>query len=255
MEETTALLELKQISKSFAVDGCFLKVLYSIQTEVFPGEIFCLLGHSGCGKTTLLRIIAGLIKSDEGEVIFEQKKHTSPSKDILLLFQDFNQLFPWMTIQKNIVHSLLVTKTVTNRRKAFKIAEKVLDEVGLSGFINCFPCQLSGGMKQRAAVARALALHPKCLLMDEAFASLDYSTRHMLQKLVRQKAHEYGITVIFVTHGVEEAVIVGDRIAVMKPNPGEIGKIWENTYIQTQNNVDKMRMMTMIMEYMDEVYY
>ena len=170
------------------------------------------------------------------------------SKDILLLFQDFNQLFPWKSILENIVHALTITKSVTNKEQAVLEAENVLQEVGLYEYRNRFPQQLSGGMKQRAAVARALALKPKVLLMDEPFASLDMVTRHNLQKLIREKSKKYGITVIFVTHGVEEAVLTGDTIVIMKANPGRIGMVLDNSYIRSGDNLDKMKLMSIIME-------
>ena len=148
----------------------------------------------------------------------------------------------------NIVHALLVTKSVKDKEQAILKSENALKEVGLYEFRNHYPQQLSGGMKQRAAVARVLALKPKILLMDEPFASLDMVTRHNLQKLVREKCKKYGVTVIFVTHGVEEAVLTGDRIVIMKANPGEVKMTLDNTYVHTEDSVDKMKMMSTIMQ-------
>lgn len=243
-----SVLKIENIEKSFqAYEGC-QKVLCDVSLEVERGSILCILGYSGCGKTTLLRIISALEMSDGGKVLVDDRAYDQPSKDVLLLFQDFNQLFPWKSVVNNIVHALLITKSVRDKEQAVLESENILREVGLYDFRNHYPQQLSGGMKQRAAVARVLALKPKILLMDEPFASLDMVTRHNLQKLVREKCKKYGITVVFVTHGVEEAVLTGDRIVIMKANPGEIKMVLDNTYIHTENSVDKMKVMSIIMQ-------
>lgn len=242
------ILKVDKINKSFQTSEGRQKVLRDVTLEVEQGSILCILGYSGCGKTTLLRIMSALEKPDDGSVIVDHNDYCVPSKEVLLLFQDFNQLFPWKSISANIVHALLVTKSAADKKSAVLEAENVLREVGLFEFRNRYPRQLSGGMKQRAAVARALALKPKILLMDEPFASLDMVTRHNLQKLVREKCMKYGITVVFVTHGVEEAVLTGDKIVIMKANPGEIGMVLENAYLATENSVDKMKIMSIIME-------
>ncbi|MBD5487970.1 MAG: ATP-binding cassette domain-containing protein [Lachnospiraceae bacterium] len=242
------ILRVDHISKSFQTSEGTQKVIQDISLEVMKKSVLCILGYSGCGKTTLLRIMSALEKPDEGNILVDNSNYCTPSKDVLLLFQDFNQLFPWKSILLNIVHALLITKTALDRKSAVLEAEAVLKEVGLYEYRNRYPRQLSGGMKQRAAVARALALKPKILLMDEPFASLDMVTRHNLQKLVREKCLKYDISVVFVTHGVEEAVLIGDRIVIMKANPGEIGFTLDNTYIATGSSVDKMKMMSIIME-------
>jgi len=247
MDKNT-VLKIEHIEKSFPLGENNQKVLQDITLQLKQGQILCILGYSGCGKTTLLRIISGLEKANQGEIWIDGQSYHTPSKDVLLLFQDFNQLFPWKSILGNITHALLVTKSVSDKKQAIYIAESILKEVGLFEFRYYYPQQLSGGMKQRAAVARALALKPKILLMDEPFASLDMVTRHHLQKLVREKCLKYDITVLFVTHGVEEAVLIGDQIIIMKANPGRIGMVLENTYLNTNDSVDKMKIMSIIME-------
>lgn len=242
------ILRVDRISKSFQISEGRQSVLQDVTLEVTKNSVLCILGYSGCGKTTLLRIMSALERPDKGNVLVDNNNYSIPSKDVLLLFQDFNQLFPWKSIILNIVHALLITKTAVDRKSAVLEAEDVLKEVGLYEYRNRYPRQLSGGMKQRAAVARALALKPKILLMDEPFASLDMVTRHNLQKLVREKCLKYDISVVFVTHGVEEAVLIGDRIVIMKANPGEIGYTLDNTYMTTGNSVDKMKIMSIIME-------
>lgn len=242
------ILEIKNINKTYKNGDKIQEVLRDINLSVEEGKVYCLLGYSGCGKTTLLRMVSALESADSGKIIVKGKEYSKPSKDVLLLFQDFNQLFSWKSILGNIVHALRITNKGMDKNSAIKEAEEILAEVGLYEFRHRYPQKLSGGMKQRAAVARALALKPQILLMDEPFASLDMVTRHNLQKLVREKCLKYGITVLFVTHGVEEAVIVGDTILIMKANPGEIGIRLENEYLKTGNSVDKMKIMSIIME-------
>jgi NitT/TauT family transport system ATP-binding protein len=223
------VLSVQNISKSFLQnDGSILEVLCDVFFNIGQNEIIAIVGHSGCGKTTLLRIICGFEQADDGYVLLDGVKHTSPSKDALMLFQDFNQLLPWKTTLGNVMHPLIATKSVKNRSDAQKLALKRIVDVGLSGFERSYPHQLSGGMKQRAAVARALALQPRVLLMDEPFASLDNITRGTLQVLTRRVCEKYGISALLVTHSVAEAVVMADKIIVMDRNPGRIKAILDN---------------------------
>jgi NitT/TauT family transport system ATP-binding protein len=208
--------------------GGRLKVLEDISLSLSQNEMVGIIGHSGCGKTTLLRIVCAFEAPDGGYVLVDGAKSQKPCKDVVMLFQDFNQLLPWKTVLGNVVHPLMATKTCKSRKDAKKRAEKMISDVGLSGFEGAYPHQLSGGMKQRAAVARALALHPRVLLMDEPFAALDNITRGALQSLARQVCDKYGITALFVTHSVEEAAVMADRIVIMDRNPGRIKKVVEN---------------------------
>ena len=212
------ILLIKNLQKYFNVNNGEKYVLRNFSLDVMEGEFVCILGFSGCGKTTLLRILAGMEKQTDGEILLEGMPHSKPSKDILLVFQDFNQLFAWKTVSENIIHPLLATKTAQNRIEASKISNDLLKEIGLEEFRKSYPYQLSGGMKQRVAVARALALKPKVLLMDEPFAALDAVTRKSLQQLTKNICKKYNVTVLFVTHSIEEAVLMADTIIVLNNN-------------------------------------
>lgn len=223
------VVSVQNISKSFKQnDGGMLEVLRDVSFDIQQNEIVAVIGHSGCGKTTLLRIVCSFENSDNGFVLVDGVKHVKPNKEVLMLFQEFNQLLPWKTVLGNVIHPLIATKTITDRKDARKHALKRIADVGLNGFERSYPHQLSGGMKQRTAVARALALQPRVLLMDEPFASLDNITRGTLQVLTRRVCEKYGISALLVTHSVEEAVVMADKIIVMDKNPGRVKAILEN---------------------------
>jgi NitT/TauT family transport system ATP-binding protein len=223
------VVSVQNVRKTFKQnDGSPLLVLEDVSFNIQQNETVAVIGHSGCGKTTLLRIICGFEQADSGFVLVDGERHGTPGKDALMLFQDFNQLLPWKTVLGNVMHPLLATKTVKSKQDAQKRAQKRISDVGLTGFENSYPHQLSGGMKQRAAVARALALQPRVLLMDEPFAALDNITRAALQILTRRVCDKYGISALLVTHSVEEAAVMADRVIVMDKNPGRINAILEN---------------------------
>lgn len=203
-----------------------LVVLEDIDLEITEGEFFIILGPSGCGKSTLLRTIGGFERF-EGSVKIDDFEVSQPRKDIVMVFQDFNQLFPWKTVLNNVTFALSKInghKHVENKERALQF----LEVVGLTKFKDYYPHQLSGGMKQRVAIARALAVQPKVLLMDEPFASLDAQTRTILQSELLNLWHEFKITVVFVTHNIQEAIILGDTILVMSSSPGRIKQIYRN---------------------------
>ncbi len=210
-------------------DGGLLEVLRDVSFDIHVNETVAVIGHSGCGKTTLLRVICGFERADAGFVLLDGERREQPGRDALMLFQDFNQLLPWKTVLGNVVHPLIATGAARSRADAEKRALKRIADVGLTGFEQSYPHQLSGGMKQRAAVARALALQPRVLLMDEPFAALDNITRGALQLLTRRVCEKYGISALLVTHSVEEAVVMADRIIVMDKNPGSVKAILNNT--------------------------
>jgi sulfonate transport system ATP-binding protein len=217
-------LRIDGVSKRFRVGGAPLLVLDSLDLSVTPGEFLTIVGASGCGKSTLLRLIAGLETDFQGSVILDGKRVMGPSLDRGLVFQE-PRLFPWLTVAQNVALGLLnagLTKAERNRAIAEHIAL-----VGLDGFQNAYPHQLSGGMAQRAAIARGLVNRPGVLLLDEPFGALDALTRARLQDELQRIWAAEGITMLLVTHDVEEAVYLGDRVVVMAPRPGRIAAAFD----------------------------
>lgn len=198
-------------------------VLNDIDLQIKPGEFVCLLGESGSGKTTLLNILAGLKKPTKGMAFWNDSEITKPSPERNVVFQDYS-LFPWMTLRSNI--SLAIRKTLhLDKKKANHVADEYLDLVGLSGSYNKYPFELSGGMRQRGAIARALSVGADCLLLDEPFGALDPQNRAQLQDLILhicRTPKDKPITTIFVTHDINEAVYLGSRIIVLGSTPGRI---------------------------------
>jgi len=194
-------------------------VLDEVSLGVDEGEFCCFIGPSGCGKSTLLRIIDGLIKPTSGRVLIDGEPVKGPRRDLGLVFQGFN-LFPWRTVEANVMLGL--ENRPVSRAKRREIARRWLELVGLTGFEGFYPAQLSGGMQQRVGLARALAIEPRILLMDEPFGSVDAQTRLLMQsELMRIWAGDRK-TVIFVTHDVEEALFLGDRVVVFSHRPGRV---------------------------------
>ncbi len=206
-----------------------VQALKDVNFEVNDGDFFCIIGPSGCGKSTTLRLIAGFEKPTEGTVLLDSKQVREPGPDRAMVFQDLNQLFPWKTTFKNVVYPLKVNKLYSNSQGRLEAAKKYLRMVGLTeNFDTAFPHQLSGGMKQRVAIARALALDPKVLLMDEPFGSIDAQTRTALQVELLRIWDETKKTILFVTHNIEEAILLGTRILVLGTNPGRVLQIFNN---------------------------
>jgi NitT/TauT family transport system ATP-binding protein len=225
------MISVNIVEKNFG-NGTILK---DISFRIKEGSFVTVLGPSGCGKSTLLRCIGGF-ESFTGEVQIEGKKITRPNKNAVMVFQDFHQLYPWLSIRDNVLFALnAVSKGHDGLREK---AEASLKTVGLSDFMNYYPNQLSGGMKQRAAIARALAMNPKILLMDEPFGSLDAQTRTILQKELLDLWEEFGMTIIFITHNIQEAIILGDTIFVMSSQPGRVKGTYTNT-IERPRRPDK----------------
>jgi NitT/TauT family transport system ATP-binding protein len=193
--------------------------LEDVSLEVKLAEFLCIVGPSGCGKTTLLRLIAGLDHPSSGKIILEGKEVKGPSPDRGMVFQEFS-LFPWRTVVKNVEFGLEIKGLKERERR--EIAEEYIELVGLTGFEDHYPYELSGGMKQRVAIARALATEPSILLMDEPFGSVDAQTRNVLQQELLEIWERTKKTILFVTHSVDEAIYLGDRIAVMSTRPGRI---------------------------------
>jgi NitT/TauT family transport system ATP-binding protein len=217
-------LEIRDLNQSFPRDdGSQLVVLDHLSFDVKDKEFVCILGSSGCGKTTLLRLIAGLDEAREGSIILDGEEIKGPNPKVGFVFQEYS-LFPWRNVMDNIAFGLEMNGIPKEDR--YRIAEHYLDLVNLSQFKTSYPSELSGGMRQRIAVARALALEPVLLLMDEPFGALDAQTRNMLQKELLDIWDKTRKTVIFITHSVDEAVFLADRIIVLTPRPGRICQIF-----------------------------
>ena len=220
--EPAAALEVRAVSRIFQTDAGTVPALRDVSLTVGQGEFVSLVGPSGCGKSTLLRLIAGLDFPDAGSVHVDGELVTGPSLSRGMLFQD-HRLLPWLTVAQNVGLGLHKSN-LSAAQKRDRVAS-LINLVGLEGFETAFPYQLSGGMSQRAAIARSLAPRPKALLLDEPLGALDSLTRAKMQaELLRIWEHE-GITMLMVTHDVEEAVYLSDRIIVMHPRPGRIAEV------------------------------
>ncbi len=210
------------LNKKYGNQGSEVSALVDINLEIEEGEFICLLGPSGCGKSTLLKIVAGLIPATSGRIAIDGKTVDGPGPERAVVFQDY-ALFPWMTVRDNVEFGLQARgRPAKERREA---SDRLLAMVGLSEFANRFPHHLSGGMKQRVSIARALAVDPSLLLMDEPFGALDAQTRETLQDELLRIWRAYKKTVIFVTHSIEEALYLSDKIVVMTARPGRIKQV------------------------------
>ncbi len=214
----------KRVHKSFKQKGQQIQALHDINFTVDEGEFICVIGPSGCGKSTLISLVAGLEFPDSGQVFVDNKIVEGPSKDRLVVFQEA-ALFPWLTVLNNVEFGLKIAGVPEKERR--EQALEVIKMVHLSRFVNAHPHQLSGGMKQRAAIARALVMDPKILLMDEPFAALDAQTRQMLQEELQDIWQKTKKTVLFVTHNVREATFLSDRVFEITARPGTIKKEYQ----------------------------
>lgn len=215
-------LEIKDLSKQYTVKGESLSVLENISLSIKPGEFVSIVGTSGCGKSTLLRLIIGLEEDYKGEILLDGNRIVGTSLDRGIVFQE-HRLFPWLTVEQNVSLGLLNAELPEAEKK--DAVQKHIDLVGLQGFEKAYPYQLSGGMSQRVAIARALVNRPEVLLLDEPFGALDALTRHYMQQELESIWRKEGITMILVTHDVQEAVYLGERVVVMQPRPGRIKRI------------------------------
>jgi NitT/TauT family transport system ATP-binding protein len=208
------------VSKAFGA----VQALVDIDVRVRAGEFLSLIGPSGCGKTTLLKIIAGLVGADRGRVTVGERVVSGPGRECSVVFQDF-ALLPWGTVQKNVEFGLLLRGVAPGERA--ERARRTIAKVGLAGFEHAYPAQLSGGMQQRVGLARALAVNPQILLMDEPFASIDEQTRRVFQDDLLGLWSEERKTVVLVTHSMEEAIYLSDRVVVLSPRPGRVHQVLE----------------------------
>ena len=229
-------LEAKNIVKYFSHDSHNLKALGGINLKIESGDFVCLVGPSGCGKSTFLRIVAGLEKPDEGQIIFDGQPVTETGPERIMVFQE-GALFPWLKVQDNVEFGLKMAGISKDERA--KISHRYLDMMQLTKFADSFTYQLSTGMKQRVAIARALVMDPDVLLMDEPFASLDAQTRDLLlveMQLIWEKTKK---TILFVTHNVAEAAVLGTKVAVFSNRPSIIKKEFTNDFPSPRTSDDK----------------
>jgi NitT/TauT family transport system ATP-binding protein len=221
------LIEARGVSIEFHTNGRRVLAVDRVSFDVRRGEKFVLLGPSGCGKSTLLKAVAGFVRPTAGVLRFEGEAARGPAIDRILVFQEFDQLLPWRTVAGNVRFALAAAGRFS-REECDRRAARYLAMVGLEGFADAFPHTLSGGMKQRVALARALAVDPDVLLMDEPFGSLDALTRLRMQREVNRIWRETGKTILFVTHSIGEALVIGHRIMVMGPRPGRALAVLDN---------------------------
>ncbi len=216
---TETILRIKDLSKRYSGQNGQREILKELSLEVARQEFLCILGPSGCGKTTFLRCIAGF-EDYTGEIYVNDKLRKSPGIDRIMVFQDFNQLFPWKTVEMNIQYPLKL-QGIKEKSTLQRASDEALEKVRLGGYGKYYPHELSGGMKQRVAIAKALALKPEIILMDEPFAALDAMTRTKLQNELLSISANENSTFLFVTHNIQEAIILGSRIILF----GQGGKI------------------------------
>jgi NitT/TauT family transport system ATP-binding protein len=218
-ETTTPIIEIKSVSKQFELQGQRIEALRGANLTLRKGEFVCLIGASGCGKSTLLRIVAGFEQPSRGEALMWGKPIAGPAPDRGMVFQDYG-LFPWLNVRRNIAFGPTARGLAAAEVK--DTVERFVSLVGLQRFADAYPHQLSGGMKQRVAIARVLANDADLVLMDEPFGALDAMTRERLQDELLDIWQRTGLTVMFVTHSIEEAIFLADRVVVMSPGPGRI---------------------------------
>jgi NitT/TauT family transport system ATP-binding protein len=215
---TEATLSVRGLKKVYQTDGGDVEAVRNLTFDLRAGELACLVGPSGSGKTTLLKCISGLMAPTEGEVLLDGKRVTGPPKKMAVVFQEYGRsLFPWMRVRDN-VELPLKNQGVPNGERD-RLVDDALEAVGLSHVPRSYPWQLSGGMQQRVAIARAIAYQPEVLLMDEPFAAVDAQTRADLEDLIRVVWKKLGVTVLFVTHDIDESVYLGERVIILSSSP------------------------------------
>lgn len=224
LKKRPVILEIQDLGKEFDSPQGKVTALKDINFKVHKREFVCVIGPSGCGKSTLIRILAGLESATGGQVLLDGKAVNGPGPDRGMVFQGYT-LFPWLTVKKNVMFGLEMTGS--GKVVAEEEALQWIELIGLSKFVNSYPHQLSGGMKQRVAIARALANQPRILLMDEPFGALDAQTRGKMQAYLMEIWKNIDVTILFITHDLDEAIYLADRILVLKAHPGEVQEVIE----------------------------
>ena len=218
---TQPLLQVDGLTLEYTTNQRVVRATHRVSFDVHRADRFVLLGASGCGKSSLLKAVAGFLPAREGEIRLDGQAMREPGPDRIVVFQEFDQLPPWKTVLANVMFPIRATRRLPEAQ-ARERALDALNKVGLADFANAYPHTLSGGMKQRVAIARALAMQPKMLLMDEPFAALDALTRRRMQEELLRLWEEVRFTLLFVTHSIEEALVVGNRVLVLSPRPGRV---------------------------------
>lgn len=215
------LLSVRGVTLQYITPRAKVTATYRVDFDVHTSDRFILLGPSGCGKSTLLKAVGGFIHPVEGDIRLKGRQVSKPGPDRMMVFQEFDQLLPWKTVRENVMFPLVSAKDMSPAQ-ARERADAYINKVKLTKFADAYPHTLSGGMKQRVAIARGMAMEPDILLMDEPFAALDALTRRRMQEELLQLWDDTRFTLLFVTHSIEEAIIVGSRILVLTPHPGQV---------------------------------
>ena len=239
MNNKAVVLRCEKLTKSFLIEGDQLPVLNDLSFSLYESEFLIILGQSGCGKTTLLRLIGGFETPDSGQILLHEKCVTTPSKQIMMVFQNYDQLFPWFTLMQNLIYAMRKTGITKDVNDLKDRAMRMLQLTKLEGFENVYPAVLSGGMKQRGALARALVLQPDLLLLDEPFSSLDALTRTESQDLLQMIRQETRIPLIMVTHDIDEGLALGDRIAILSKKEKKFSLLYKNTGTLSRSIIEK----------------
>jgi NitT/TauT family transport system ATP-binding protein len=231
------MLEVKHLGKTYGDGAGATRAIGDLTFEIADKEFVCVVGPSGCGKTTLLKCMSGLLEPSAGAVELNGTRVTRPPEEMALVFQEYSRsLLPWMSVRGNVTMPLRHKRL--DKADRTRLVEEAVQAVGLTGFIDRYPWELSGGMQQRVAIARALAYQPEILLMDEPFASVDAQTRGDLEDLILQVREQYGVTVLFVTHDIDESVYLADRIVVLTPSPTEVREVLSVDLPHPRDQVD-----------------
>lgn len=215
------LLEVKGVTLQYKTREHLVTATYRVDLDVYKSDRFVILGPSGCGKSTLLKAVGGYLRPVEGAMRLNGEEIRKPGADRMMVFQEFDQLLPWMTVKQNVMFALTSSGKLKGRTAEDR-AMHYIEKVKLTKFADSYPHTLSGGMKQRVAIARGMAMEPEILLMDEPFAALDALTRRKMQEELLQLWDDTRFTVLFVTHSIPEAVLIGNRILLMSPHPGQV---------------------------------
>jgi len=214
------LVRVEGVTLQYKTPEHLVTATYRVSFDIHKQDRLVLLGPSGCGKSTLLKAIAGFLHPVEGRITLKDTVIDGPGPDRMMVFQEFDQLLPWKTVAANVAYPMLINGV--GRDEAMARARDALAKVNLTKFVDAYPHMLSGGMKQRVAIARAMAMKPDVLLMDEPYAALDALTRRKMQEELLHLWNDVGFTLVFVTHSIEEAVVVGSRVVVLSPHPGQV---------------------------------